>query len=120
MLHIIQTVIDKEFEFGDDAKLLANACTKFVAHLTLVGIDVLHYLLCFLAGKDAEINATLTQVGTDAADADTDQYTTHCAGLLLEDVAQFLLDEACYFVLSGCFHLIYLLFDDLLFTIYSP
>ena len=120
MLHIIQAVVDEELELGDDAELLADARTEFVAHLSLVSVDVLHYLLCLLAWEYAEIDTAHAQVGTDAADADADQYTTHCAGLLLEDVAQFLLDEACYFVLSGCFHLIYLLFDDLLFTIYSP
>ena len=120
MLYIIQAVVDEEFELGDDAELLADARTEFVAHLSLVGVDVLHYLLCLLAWEYAEIDTAHAQVGTDAADADADQYTTHCAGLLLEDVAQFLLDEACYFVLSGCFHLIYLLFKNLLFTIYSP
>ena len=104
MLHIVQAIVDEELELGDDAKLLADARTKFVAHLALVGIDVLHYLLCFLAGKDAEIDAALAQVGTDAADTNADQNAAHGTRLLLENVAQLLLDEACYLILSGCFH----------------
>ena len=115
MLHVIQAVVNEEFEFGDDAELLADSGAEFVAHLALVGVDILHDFLCLLAGKDAEIDAADTQVGADAANADAHQYASHRTCLLLEDVAQLLLNESGYFVLSGCFHLINLLFDDLLF-----
>ena len=117
MLYIIQAVVDEEFEFRDDAELLADAGAEFVANLALVGVDVLHDFLCLLAGENAEIDAANAQVGADAANADAHQYTSHRTRLLLENVAQLLLNESGYFVLSGCFHLINLQFDDLLFTI---
>ena len=117
MFDIIQAIIDEELEFGDDAELLADASAEFVANLTLVGVDVLHDFLCLLAGEYAEIDAADAQVGADAASADAHQYASHRTCLLLENVAQLLLNESGYFVLSGCFHLINLQFDYLLFTI---
>ena len=116
MFDIIQAIIHEELEFGDDAELLADAGAEFVANLTLVGVDILHDFLCLLAWEDAEIDAADTQVGADAASADAHQYASHRTCLLLENVAQLLLNESGYFVLSGCFHLINLLFDDLLFN----
>ena len=59
MLHIVQAVVHKELKLRDDAELFAYAGAEFVAHLPLIGIDVLHYLLCLLAGEDAEIDAAL-------------------------------------------------------------
>ncbi len=106
MFHIVQRVVHEELELRDDAELFADASAEFIADLSLVRVDVLHYLLGFLAWEDAEIDAAHTQVGTDAASTDAHQDAPHRTGLLLEDVAQFLLDEACYFVLSGCFHII--------------
>ena len=120
MLDVIQRIVDEELQFRDDAELLANAGAKFVANLLLVGIDVLHNLFRLLTREYAEINAADTQVGTYAANADAHQHASHLACLPLEDVAQFLLYEAGYLVLSGCFHLINLQFDDLQFTNYSP
>jgi len=108
MFDVIEAVVDEELEFWDDAELFADTGAKFVANLALVGVDVLHDFLCLLAGEDAEIDAALAQVGADAADADADQNATHGTCLLLENVAQLLLDETGYFILSGCFHLIYL------------
>ena len=104
MFDVIQRIVHEEFQFGNDAKLFAYACAEFVAYLSLVGVDVLHYLLCLLAWEDAEIDAADAQVGTDAASADAHQHASHRACLLLEDVAQLLLYEASYLVLSGCFH----------------
>ena len=101
---VIQRIVHEEFQFGNDAKLFAYACAEFVAYLSLVGVDVLHYLLGLLAGKDAEVCAADAQVGADAAGADADQHSSHRTCLPLEDVAQLLLYEACYLVLSGCFH----------------
>ena len=108
MFDVIEAVVDEELEFWNDAELLADTGAKFVANLALVGVDVLHDFLCLLAGEDAEIDAALAQVGADATDADADQNATHGTCLLLENVAQLLLDESGYFILSGCFHLIYL------------
>ena len=104
MFHIVEAVIDEELQLGDDAELLADAGAKLVAHMTLVRVDVLHDFLCPFAREDAEIDAAHAQVGADAADADAHQHASHRACLLLEDVAQLLLDESGYLVLSGCFH----------------
>ena len=108
MFDVIEAVVDEELEFRNDAELLADSCAKLEANLLLIGVDVLHNLCCLLAGEDAEIDAALAQVGADATDADADQNATHGTCLLLENVAQLLLDESGYFILSGCFHLIYL------------
>ena len=108
MFNVIQRIVDEELEFRNDAELLADSCAKLEANLLLIGVDVLHYLLCLLAGKDAEIDAANAQVGTDAANTDAYQDASHRACLLLEDVAKLLLNETSYLVLSGCFH-IYLL-----------
>ena len=105
MFHIVQAVVHEELEFRDDAELFADASSEFIADLSLVRVDVLHYLLGFLAWKDAEIDAAHTQVGTDAASTDAHQHPSHRTRLLLEDVAQLLLNESGYLVLSGCFHL---------------
>ena len=120
MFNVIQRIVDEELQLRDDTQLLAHSCAKLVANLTTIGVDVLHYLCCPFAGKDAEIDATNTQVGTDAASTHAHKNASHRTGLLLKDVAQLLLNEASYLILSGCFHLINLLFNDLLFTIYSP
>ena len=104
MLHVVEAVVDEELEFGDDAQLFADTCAKLVAHLSLVGVDVLHDFLGPLAGEDAEIDAALAEVWADAADTDADQHASHGTGLPLEDVAQLLLDEPGYFILTGCFH----------------
>ena len=104
MLHIVQAVIHKELKLRDDAELFAYAGAEFVTHLPLIGIDVLHYLLCLLAGEDAQIAAAHAHVGTDAAGCDGHEDTACGLGLSLEDVAQLLLNEASYLVLSGCFH----------------
>ena len=104
MLNIVQRVVDEELQFRDDAELLANSCAKLVAHLPLVRIDVLHNLLRPLAWEDAEIDAAHAQVGADAAYADAHKHASHSACLLLKDIAQLLLNESGYLVLSGCFH----------------
>ena len=115
MFHIVEAVVDEELQLGDDAELLAYAGAKFVAHLSLVLVDVLHNLLCPLAWEDAEIDAAHAKVGTDAAHTDAHQHAPHRACLLLEYIAQLLLYEPGYLVLPGCFHLINLQFDDLQF-----
>ena len=109
MFYVVEAIVDVELEFGYDAQLFPHACAEFVAHLSLVCVDVLHYLFGLFAGKDAEVGATLAEVGADAAGTDADQYATHGTCLLLEDVAQLLLYEACYLVLSCCFHRLYLM-----------
>ena len=105
MFDVVEAVVDEELEFGDDAQLLAHSCAKVEANLLLVGIDVLHNLLCLLAWEDAEIDATHTQIGTDAASTHAHQNASHRTCLLLKDVAQLLLNETSYLVLSGCFHI---------------
>lgn len=111
MFYVVEAIVDVELEFGYDAQLFSHTCAEVVAHLSLVCVDVLHYLFGLLAGEDAEIGAALAQVGADAAGADADQYATHATCLLLEDVAQLLLYEACYLVLSCCFHRLFLMYS---------
>ena len=117
MFDVIQRIVDEELQLRDDAKLLTYSFAELEANLLLVGVDVLHNLLSLLAREDAEIDATYTQVRADAASADAHKNASHRTRLLLKDVAQLFLNETGYLVLSGCFHLIYLLFDNLLFTI---
>ena len=104
VFNVIQRVIDKELQFGNDSQLLSHACAQFVANLLLVVIDVLHNLLGAFAGEHTQVSTTDTKVGTYAAGAYTNQHTTHGAGLFLEDIAQLLLNESCNFILSCCFH----------------
>jgi len=118
MLHIVETVIDEELKFWNDAELFAHTGSKFITYLSDIGVDVLHYLLGLLAWEDTEIDAAHAHIGTNAASTDADQNTPHRARLLLENVAQLFLNEPSYLILSGCFHLINLQFDDLQFRIY--
>ena len=104
MLNIIQRIVHEELQLRDDAELLADAGTEFVAHLSLVGVDVLYDSLRLLAGEDAEIDAAHAEVRADAAGTHTHQHPSHRTGLLLKDIAQLLLNEPGYLVLSGCFH----------------
>ena len=39
---IIERIVDEEFQFGDDAQLMAHALTQFEAHRLYVGVDVGH------------------------------------------------------------------------------
>lgn len=83
---------------------MACALSEFVADLGHVGIDVVADFLSSFAGEDAEVAAADAHVGTDAADRDADENTVGGLRLALEDVAEFLLDEAGDFILAGCFH----------------
>ena len=105
MFDVIQRIVHKELQLRDDAELFAHAGAELVAHLSLVGVDVLNDLFRLVAWEDAEIDAAHAQVGADAAYADAHKHASHSACLLLKDIAQLLLYEASYFVLSGCFHL---------------
>ena len=93
MFNIIQRVVYEELQLGDDTQLLTYSGAQLVTHLLLVVIDVLYNLLGLLTGEYTQVSTTDTEVGTDAASAYTNQYASHGAGLLLEDVAQLLLDE---------------------------
>ena len=93
MFNIIQRVVSEELQLGDDTQLLSYTRSQFVAHLLLVVVDVLNNLLGLLTGEYAQVSAADTEVGTDATGAYTYQNTSHSTGLLLEDVAQLLLDE---------------------------
>ena len=39
---IIERIVDEEFQFGDDAQLMAHALTQLEAHRLYVGVDVGH------------------------------------------------------------------------------
>ena len=39
---IIERIVDEEFQFGNDAQLMAHALTQFEAHRLHVGVDVGH------------------------------------------------------------------------------
>ena len=106
MLDIVETVVDKELQFGDDAQLVTCACAQLVAYLRGVVIDVVADLLRTFAGEDAEVAAADAHIGADAADADADQHSVGGLCLALEDVAQFFLNEASYFILTCCFHIV--------------
>ena len=105
VFNIIQRVVDEELQLRNDTQLLSHACAQFVANLPLVVIDVLHNLLGAFAGEYTQVSTTDAKVGTYAAGAYTNQHTTHGAGLLLEDIAQLLLNESGNFILSCCFHI---------------
>ncbi len=106
MLHIVQAVVHEELELGDDAELFADAGAELIADLPHIGVDVLHYFLGPLAWEDAEVAAAHAHVGTDAASTHAHQHPSHRTCLLLKNVAEFLLNESRYLVLSGCFHII--------------
>lgn len=44
---IIKRIVDEEFQFGDDAQLMAHALTQFEAHRLYVGVDVGHDFIAF-------------------------------------------------------------------------
>ena len=106
VFNVIQRVIDKELQFGDDSQLLSHACAQFVANLFLIVIDVLHNLLGAFAGEYTQVSTTDAKVGTYAAGAYTNQHTTHGASLFLENIAQLLLNESGNLILSCCFHVL--------------
>ena len=94
MFNIIQRVVDKELQLGNDTQLLPYTGTQFKTHLLLIVIDVLHNLFSTFAGKYTQVGTTDTQIGTDAASTHTYQYASHGTGLTLEDIAQFFLNES--------------------------
>src|SRR3712207_8033812 len=54
------------FRSGDDAQLVANTCTKFIAYRLHVVVHVLHHLFRLFRREHAEIRACDTHVGADA------------------------------------------------------
>ena len=104
MVNIVERIVNEEFQFGDDAELVAQALSQFVAEFAYVPVDVVQNFFGTLAGKDAQIASAHTEVGTDADCADRDQHAMEACRLFLENVTQFFLDEAGYFLLSGGIH----------------
>ncbi len=93
MFNVIQRVVPEELQLRDDAQLLSHTQAQFVAHLLLVVVDILKNLLRTFAGENAQVSPADAQIRADAAGAYTYQYTAHGAGLFLEYIAQFLLNE---------------------------
>ena len=104
MLCVVQRVVDEELQLWDDAQLVADTCAQLVAHGLGVGVNVLQDFFGAFRREDAEVAACHAQVGADAHDADRHQHAVGGLCLPLEDVAQLFLQQARYFVLSGCFH----------------
>lgn len=44
---IIKRIVDEEFQFGDDAQLMAHALTQFEAHRLHIGVDISHDFIAF-------------------------------------------------------------------------
>ena len=83
---------------------MTRALSKLKADVADIGIDIVANLLSTFAGEDAQITATDTHVGTDTAGGNSYQDATRSLRLALEDVAEFLLDQAGNFILTGCLH----------------
>ena len=63
MFDIVQTVVDKEAQFRDDAQLVPDACAQLIPDLFVAGIDVLQDFLALLTGKYGEVGRADAQVG---------------------------------------------------------
>ena len=83
---------------------MTYAGTQFIAYLLLAGRNVSQQLLTLLAGKDAELGGADAQVRRYLHTCHTDHRAVHGTGLLLEDDAQFLLQQTGNFVLSCFLH----------------
>ena len=105
MLGIVQRVIDKELQLGYDAQLVAHARSQFVAHLLLVGRDVIHNLRSPLAGKYTQIDTADAHVRTDATLTHTHNNAMHATRLCHKYLAEFLLYKASNLILSCTIHL---------------
>ena len=104
VVNVVERIVDEEFQFGDDAQLIAQATAQLVAQFAHIAVDILQYLGRALRREDAEIAAAHAEVGTDTYGADRYEYAVEGGRLFLEYIAQFLLDEARDFLLSGGIH----------------
>ena len=104
MVNVVERIVDEEFQFGDDAQLIAQATAQLVTQFAHIAVDVLKDFGRTLRWKDAEIAATHAEVGADTYGADRHEYAVETGCLFLEYIAQFLLDEARDFLLSSGIH----------------
>ena len=104
MVDVVERIVDKEFQFGNDAQLIAQTTAQLVAQFAHIAVDILQYLGRALRREDAEIAAAHAEVGTDTYGADRYEYAVEGGRLFLKHIAEFLLDEARDFLLSGGIH----------------
>ena len=104
MVNVVERIVDEEFQFGDDAQLIAQATAQLVAQFAHIAVDIVKDFGRALRWEDAEIAAAHTEVGTDTYSADRHKYAVEAGRLFLEYIAQFLLDEARDFLLSSGIH----------------
>ena len=65
MLDVVERIVNKETQLGNDAQLIPYSCSQFVPNGLLVCLDIRQQLLSFVAGEDAEIGGADAQVGRD-------------------------------------------------------
>ena len=104
MVDVVERIVDKEFQFGNDAQLIAQTTAQLVAQFAHIAVDIFQNFGRALGREDAEIAATHAEVGADTYGADRYEYAVEAGRLFLEYIAQFLLDEARDFLLSGGIH----------------
>ena len=105
MLYVVERVVNEEAQLGNDAQLVSDACTQFVAYGLGIGIDVVDDLFAPFGGEDAQISGADAQVGTDACACHRHHDASHHACLALEDEAKLFLQQSCYTVLSCLLHI---------------
>ena len=77
VFEIVQAIVYKELEFGDDAELMAHTLTEFKTNGRDIAVDVCYNLFAALRGKDAEIGAADAHVGADVALAHRNERACH-------------------------------------------
>ena len=102
MLHPVKRCIDMEIELRNDAKLIVLHIAQFETN----GLLIVHYLLehgfSALGGEDAQVYMRDAQVWRHAHLTDGDEQIADALGIAKEDVAQILLDESSYLLLTSC------------------
>ena len=64
-LQVIETIVDKETEFRNNAQLIAHPCAQLVTNGFLIAIDVLQHLVAALRRKYTEVSRADTEIWRD-------------------------------------------------------
>ena len=94
MIDIFERIVNEEFQFGDDAQLVAQTSAQFIAQFAHIVVDIRQDFCRTFRREYTQITAAYAQVGTDTHCAHRDQHAVHTLGLFLKNVAQFLLNES--------------------------
>ena len=105
VLDIVKRVVDEEAQFGNDAHLVSDACSKFVADGLFVRVDVFYQLLRTVGGEDAQIGSADAQVGRDADTCHRNHHAVHHPRLALEYLGKLLLEKPRNAILSCFLHI---------------